>query len=101
MKRTTVAMMVVLFAASMMVGALVSPQVEAKPPIPCTYKCINQDTYFCCLVAFNPVTEVCTFQEILCDGSSSCHYECISDSTFLICSYYGGRVDTTFHYAGC
>ena len=101
MKKTTAIMLVLLFAASVMVGAVLSQQAQAKPPIPCTTKCINQDTYLCCIVDFNPITEVCTFQHTLCDGGSNCHYECINDSTFLVCSYYGGTVDTTFHHAGC
>jgi hypothetical protein len=53
----------VVFALSIMIGAMITPA-QAKPPIPCTWKCINGDTYFCCL--YPKIGEVCKWDHAGC-----------------------------------
>ncbi len=67
MRKLIVCGLVVAFAFSFAAGAMVSP-VEAKPPIPCEYRCINQDWYLCCLYGMPPLMyEVCTFVQYGCE----------------------------------
>lgn len=63
MRKTVGIGLVLVFALSFAFGALVTPA-DAKPPIPCEYRCINQDWYLCCLY---PIGEICTFVSYVCE----------------------------------
>ncbi len=57
---------VILFAFSFMSGAMIDTT-EARPGIPCTYRCINQDWHFCCMyMIFGVPTEICEFHQYEC-----------------------------------
>ena len=64
-KKMTIALMVI-FLISFMIGVFVTTA-SAKPPTPCTYKCINQDTYLCCLYwRGGEIVEECYFDHYGC-----------------------------------
>ncbi len=64
MRKLIISVMVLAFVFSFAVGAMVS-SVDAKPPIPCEYRCIAADWYLCCMYPA-PVGEVCYFQHYCC-----------------------------------
>lgn len=64
--------LIAIFAFSFFMGVMIDTT-QARPgplPTPCTYRCINQDWYLCCLYWYgidpNPV-EVCTFEHYMCE----------------------------------
>ncbi len=63
---------IAIFALSVFLGVM-SDVTEARPvppPTPCTYRCINQDWYLCCLYWFGPTSdpvEICTFEHYMCE----------------------------------
>ena len=97
MRKTLSFALVGVFVLSFAFGAVFTT-VDAKPPLPATYKCINHDTYFCVMY---PSGEVCTFEEYGCDLNMNCICKTISGQAAVICTYYSGLVDTTFQADGC
>jgi hypothetical protein len=55
-RRATIAVMVIVFTLSFATAILVSTA-GAKPPIPCTYRCIDGLGYRCCIVDGEEVCE--------------------------------------------
>lgn len=49
-----------VFALPFAFGILTAES-QAKPPTPCTHRCINQDTFFCCIAKFSPIVEECAW----------------------------------------
>ncbi len=62
MRKSFLIVLMSLFVMSIAIGALVTTA-SAAPPIPCTYKCINGDLYFCCLYKWG---EACQFIQYGC-----------------------------------
>ena len=48
MKKIMTLGIIAVFALAFTIGILTTPT-SARPPIPCTYKCINQTWHFCCI----------------------------------------------------
>jgi hypothetical protein len=63
MRKITALALVLVFAFSFVLGAMIS-STQARPPIPCTWKCIDGDTYFCCL--YPKIGEVCKLDHYGC-----------------------------------
>ncbi|MEZ5360685.1 MAG: hypothetical protein R3F48_17865 [Candidatus Zixiibacteriota bacterium] len=58
--------LIALFALSFFAGAMID-QAQAKNPIPCTYRCINQDWHKCCIYMIEGVpTEICVWHQYEC-----------------------------------
>jgi hypothetical protein len=92
--------MVVLLVATFTVVAVLTTAF-ARPPKIATTRCINHDTYFCEIVGFNPIAEVCTWQSTGCELNHNCWCETFGTDEYLICEYYGGYRDTIYHPEGC
>jgi hypothetical protein len=64
MRKIIILGLLMAFVFSFTVGVL-NTSTQAKPPIPCTYKCINQDWYFCCICP-GTFWETCEFLQYDC-----------------------------------
>ena len=66
MRKILAAGLFVVFALSFVVGVMTSTS-QARPKIPCTYRCINQDWYLCCLCNPPTLIETCEFVQYMCE----------------------------------
>ena len=94
-RKLTLSLMAVLVLAMVLGFALSS--VVAKPPTPATYKCINQDTYFCVMVSANPFTECCTWYESGCNSGTSWYWYTDQFGNTYTCTGYGGTGTCILH----
>ncbi|UCD95592.1 MAG: hypothetical protein JSU69_05950 [Candidatus Zixiibacteriota bacterium] len=60
MRKAVGVVLLVIFAASFAVGALVSTS-HAGPPPGCEFKCMGGDTYLCCVAPRPPYEMRCYF----------------------------------------